>query len=419
LETRRLLAADLEGGLLSDDALDDSELLDQSPAETSDDRYHRSHHDGSRNPVDPLDVSGDDVISALDVLIGINDLNANGARELSQFSAGEGEDSVPHLDVNDDGVISTMDILKVVSALTDPDMLSAGFLSELHAVLVGPNGTRGEAEYEVKREHGQVKRAFEVELEGAAPGSVHDVLVDGVVVDQITVASSGRAFLKFANFSDDVGAVPFPDNFPGVTAGSVVSIGDQASGILSVADYEETHPPDGQTAGSVEMEANAYLHGDSFAYGEAGYEIETEHGVTRQEFKVEVEQAQPGVYEVQVDGVAVGEISVDGRGKGRLKLATHPEGDELPIPADFPDIGTGSVISISNGLTGTMTANNESHDDNADDSSDPSDDGPSGDDSSDDSSDSSDDSSDDASEELDDEEDERDEEAEDDDDDDD
>ncbi len=60
-----------------------------------------------------LDVSGDGILSPLDVLLVINYLNSGGG-------SGEGEPSDDRYDVNDDGIVSPLDALVLISALNDP-----------------------------------------------------------------------------------------------------------------------------------------------------------------------------------------------------------------------------------------------------------------------------------------------------------
>ncbi|MEO8497068.1 MAG: dockerin type I domain-containing protein, partial [Planctomycetota bacterium] len=76
------------------------------------------------NPVNPNDVSGDGFVSARDVLMIINDLNANGSRQLFSLNTnaalGEGEDPkatvvTGYIDVNGDGYVSPADALSVIN----------------------------------------------------------------------------------------------------------------------------------------------------------------------------------------------------------------------------------------------------------------------------------------------------------------
>lgn len=68
-----------------------------------------------KNLANPLDVSGDGVISPLDVLLVFNEVNANGSRMLPQTPA-SGQ-VYPYLDVSGDGFVSAIDALLVVNHL--------------------------------------------------------------------------------------------------------------------------------------------------------------------------------------------------------------------------------------------------------------------------------------------------------------
>ncbi len=61
----------------------------------------------------PQDVNGDGVVTALDALLVINDLNRNESRMLTH-----GERDGPSIDVNDDGAVSALDALLVINTLS-------------------------------------------------------------------------------------------------------------------------------------------------------------------------------------------------------------------------------------------------------------------------------------------------------------
>ena len=81
-----------------------------------------------RNPVDPLDVNADGIVAPLDALRIINDLNANGSRQLAvPRSSG-----ASYLDVSGDQFSAPLDVLQVINALnegiTGPRRLAEGSL---------------------------------------------------------------------------------------------------------------------------------------------------------------------------------------------------------------------------------------------------------------------------------------------------
>ena len=66
-----------------------------------------------QNPTRPLDVNNDNFISPIDVLLIVNDINANEARDLR----GSGLSTPPFIDVNGDSFVSAIDVLLVVNFL--------------------------------------------------------------------------------------------------------------------------------------------------------------------------------------------------------------------------------------------------------------------------------------------------------------
>jgi hypothetical protein len=95
-----------------------------------------------QNVRDPLDVNDDGVIVPLDALLVINDLNANGARELLEPSTGP-----PYLDVNGDGFVSSIDALLIINYL---NFVVGGGEAEGEAGVPGPIDTRGAELVEVE-----------------------------------------------------------------------------------------------------------------------------------------------------------------------------------------------------------------------------------------------------------------------------
>ena len=90
-------------------------------------------HRVSRNPGDtappaswqntalPADVNGDGRVEALDVLVLVNDINANGTRELRAPPSG----AHAFLDVDGNNVVSALDVLIVVNQLNSTPVQSA------------------------------------------------------------------------------------------------------------------------------------------------------------------------------------------------------------------------------------------------------------------------------------------------------
>ena len=87
--------------------------------------------------------------------------------------------------------------------------------------------------------------------------------------------------------------------------------------------------------------------------GHAKYR-ESDNG--RRRFSVEIEGMSPGDrFEVVVDQVTVGAVTVDSFGVGELELDTNLEqgDDEGPLPAGFPGLRGGEFVEIGP-LSGTL-----------------------------------------------------------------
>lgn len=67
-----------------------------------------------QNPVEPLDVNGDDSVAPIDALRIINKINSDGAGELTDAPAGE---STNYYDVTGDNFVSSLDALRVIQVL--------------------------------------------------------------------------------------------------------------------------------------------------------------------------------------------------------------------------------------------------------------------------------------------------------------
>jgi hypothetical protein len=78
--------------------------------------------------------------------------------------------------------------------------------------------------------------------------------------------------------------------------------------------------------------------------GEAEFKVKQRDGVVKKLFDLELARAKPGeVYKVEIDGVAVGEITIEEDGEGELEFSS--EADEV-FPTDFPDLKVGSTVKV-------------------------------------------------------------------------
>ena len=111
-------------------------------------------------------------------------------------------------------------------------------------------------------------------------------------------------------------------------------------------------------AASNKHRAEARLFGAAPMKGKARYEERIKNGQPFKRFKVEIEKALPfQTFDILVNGSQVGTLTTNVLGRGKFQLRTaafiDSPGDGQPIPADFPKLDTGDVVSVGP-LTGTI-----------------------------------------------------------------
>jgi hypothetical protein len=88
-------------------------------------------------------------------------------------------------------------------------------------------------------------------------------------------------------------------------------------------------------------------------HGTANYELKRKSDVIKREFELELENGKPGsVHEVTIDGVRIGEVTVDATGEG--KMGVSDAGTDSRFPEDFVAPKVGSVIKIGNIFEGPL-----------------------------------------------------------------
>ncbi|TWU44589.1 Dockerin type I repeat protein [Rubripirellula tenax] len=224
-----------------DNDVDGHEDSDHDGSDGHDDIDHGSSSDTNSNESDSddglnisgnSDSSGDSDDSSGDVVSGSSSVESNGNDTGSNDS-----DSIDDVDHGLNGSSDSDDGAGHVN-----DDASGDFHSDNDDVPVTPSvpGTAygewkarltgtgsGKAEFEIER--GEME--FEVEVQGFAANSTYPVSVGGVVIGQLRTNSRGKGELKFEIGDDD--HRPFPANFPTITAGTSVSVGDQVSGVFA------------------------------------------------------------------------------------------------------------------------------------------------------------------------------------------
>jgi hypothetical protein len=99
----------------------------------------------------------------------------------------------------------------------------------------------------------------------------------------------------------------------------------------------------------------SYLSGVNGVRGKASFEVEFDDGSYKAELDIRVRDGQPlSTYDFHVDGLFVGTVSLDARGRGRVSFSSMPEPDESLLPIDSLSIKVGTTVSVGDILTGSF-----------------------------------------------------------------
>ncbi|MCA9063883.1 MAG: hypothetical protein KDA96_12515 [Planctomycetaceae bacterium] len=220
-------------------------------------------------------------------------------------------------------------------------------ISMLGASLAGASGESATVGFEVELEDGVAVREFELQAYGLPADANVPLIVNGVEVATIRTSVIGSLRVKYSDRTRP-DALPFPDNFPDVTAGVQVQIGSQTTGAFASV----TGNDDGTPGNHLRIT----LTGNGAETAVAEYESLPDNSGTllQEEFKVEVWNGIIGdTLTVRVNGEVVGQLTISDRGYG--KLALERGDDSKPFPANWPGIVSGTVVDLSSGLSGTFS----------------------------------------------------------------
>ncbi|XZE51907.1 dockerin type I domain-containing protein [Planctomycetaceae bacterium SH139] len=312
--------------------------------------------DVSHNFLAPQDVNDDARVTPLDALMVINFINDQNP---DSDRADDSANRRGMLDVNDDTRVTPLDALQIVnglnrSSVTPETALPVGQVRE--AYFVGAAGIRGRIEFE--GEDGDAE--LNVRLRDAEASTSYEVFLNDLALGILEVDSRGRGELALSQGDDRERRGQLPIDFDGLQVGdrfvidgiidtmlgSEHSGGQDSSGQDDEDDDRPGDESDDDRGNSLELSASFSQTGGILPSAE--YEIDLRRGVMVREFEVEIERGNPGEsLGVSVDGVMVGTLTVDDRGKAKLKFSTAPrDADELVMPAEFPQLAEDSVIRV-------------------------------------------------------------------------
>lgn len=106
-------------------------------------------------------------------------------------------------------------------------------------------------------------------------------------------------------------------------------------------------------AGGLVTKLEARMRGGSNLAAKAAYVNEQNGTRSRQKFTVEVQGAQPGAaFGVTVNGNAIGVITADGLGRGKLDLV---QGGDNPGQSAIPAMNAGDTVAVG-AMSGTLAS---------------------------------------------------------------
>ena len=239
----------------------------------------------------------------------------------------------------------------LLAVLAMPSLASAADRYRVNARLFGPTGMKGQARYEEQPKNGSLQRRFKVEVERGTPGAIHQIFVNGDNVGSVLVGPLGRGKFELRTpqhiDSPDDGE-PMPDTFPVLGTGDSVEVGP-LSGTMFITISTGSNPPPPIIQ---DIRLRGDFDGDGAASGKAEYRerFKSGRGLERR-FKVEIEDATPNTnYQVRVNGQLVATITTNGSGFEEFQYRTaafiDDPGDGIPMPASFPSLKDGDVVTV-------------------------------------------------------------------------
>ena len=224
---------------------------------------------------------------------------------------------------------------QAVHAATPPgSSLPDETLLRLDGASGSPEALWGDASYKIKRKGGKRIRKLEIDVGNAAPGVAHVVTLDGLELGELLTNRKGGGEFKLSEEDNQL----FPAGFQEPRAGSLLRVGELMELHLDVLEKL--------------ADLEAPISGPGGLSGKIGFEIERLGSTVTREFQIKVEKAPvKTTHPVSLDGVHVGDMSVDVEGQGKLKFSTKKS---PPFPAAFPEPHAGSVVRVGDLFQGEL-----------------------------------------------------------------
>ena len=287
----------------------------------------------SHNFLLPDDVNDDGVVSPLDALAVINHINRGSDDTLStepQFH-----------DVDDDSLVTPLDALVLINALNAMSSNPTQSIVQSSTVKDSVSGVRVRAEMEISGPETEL----EIRLDNAPTSTSFPVHLNDIALGQIFTDNRGRGTLVLSQGNDNRQHMPLPQGLTSLSPDMELIIGDLVHGKLSQVAKVESSPP---SVSNQTMELIAKFVVVAGAVRSIVYEQEIENGVSKRKLVAILEKGTPNTsFDVSVEGIVVGKIMTDSKGKGSLRLSSIPkDSSETLFPNSFPSIGESTAVAI-------------------------------------------------------------------------
>jgi hypothetical protein len=199
-------------------------------------------------------------------------------------------------------------------------------------------GVQPQAGGKVQFMQNPAQNQFKIKVSHMTPG-VYDVVVNGAVVDALTVNPDGCGKVQYRmHFKNHRMGGPLPYDPRGA------EVGIQAAGVILL----EASVPSTPEEAFEKIEISTELVNLGVISGTARAQFKMKFG--RMQFEVEMNGAIPGTYELLVDGVKKADIVVGADGHGEVEFDSRPSSDDedgddaLDLPLTFDPRGASIVI---------------------------------------------------------------------------
>jgi hypothetical protein len=203
---------------------------------------------------------------------------------------------------------------------------------------------------------------LKIRVDNAPAFKTLGVSLNDIALGQLVTDSRGRGQLVLSRGDDNRDHLPLPDSIQSLSREMEIVIGDIVRGPLGTVTKSESTMggPSSGSSGSTISASQEFVARFDLVAGvsrSAEFEQETENGVTKRKFKAQIEHAAPNTsYAVIVNGVSVGSVITNSRGKGSLVLTTQPkDSKETPMPSNFPNVTIGTPVTIG-GLSSSFVS---------------------------------------------------------------